>query len=117
MSFPAFEMQWNMFSAKRLNYLGGCYKTISSTWLLHSKVEPGWSACPPVFFWLLILKLFVFFPNPSPDGGLLPSWLFFSLIVTLMEDYESKHYPMGDVSPHAVLLHSSASRFLPLSQG
>ena len=30
---------------------------------------------------------------------------FLSLIVTLIEDYESKHYPMGDVSPHAVLLH------------
>ena len=30
---------------------------------------------------------------------------FLSLIVTLIEDYESKHYPMGEVSPHAVLLH------------
>ena len=30
---------------------------------------------------------------------------FLSLIVTLIEDYESKHYPMGDISPHAVLLH------------
>ena len=30
---------------------------------------------------------------------------FLSLIVTLIEDYEGKHYPMGDVSPHAVLLH------------
>lgn len=30
---------------------------------------------------------------------------FLSLIVTLIEDYESKHYPMGDVSPHAALLH------------
>ena len=25
MSFPAFEMQWKMFSAKRPNRLGGCY--------------------------------------------------------------------------------------------
>jgi HTH-type transcriptional regulator / antitoxin HigA len=25
--------------------------------------------------------------------------------VTLIEDYEGKHYPMGDVSPHAALLH------------
>jgi HTH-type transcriptional regulator / antitoxin HigA len=30
---------------------------------------------------------------------------FLALIVTLIEDYESKHYPMGDVSPHAALLH------------
>jgi HTH-type transcriptional regulator / antitoxin HigA len=30
---------------------------------------------------------------------------FLSLIVTLIEDYESKHYLMGDVSPHAALLH------------
>ena len=30
---------------------------------------------------------------------------FLSLIVTLVEDYESKHYPMGDVSPNAALLH------------
>jgi mRNA-degrading endonuclease HigB of HigAB toxin-antitoxin module/antitoxin component HigA of HigAB toxin-antitoxin module len=30
---------------------------------------------------------------------------FLSLIVTLIEDYESNHYPMGDVSPHAALLH------------
>jgi HTH-type transcriptional regulator / antitoxin HigA len=30
---------------------------------------------------------------------------FLSLIVTLIEDYEGKHYPMGDVSPHAALLH------------
>ncbi len=30
---------------------------------------------------------------------------FLSLIVTLLEDYEGKHYPMGDVSPHAALLH------------
>jgi HTH-type transcriptional regulator / antitoxin HigA len=30
---------------------------------------------------------------------------FLSLIVTLIEDYEGKHYPMGDVSPHATLLH------------
>jgi HTH-type transcriptional regulator / antitoxin HigA len=30
---------------------------------------------------------------------------FLSLIVTLIEDYESKHYPMGDVTPHAALLH------------
>jgi HTH-type transcriptional regulator / antitoxin HigA len=25
--------------------------------------------------------------------------------VTLIEDYENKHYPMGNVSPHAALLH------------
>ena len=25
--------------------------------------------------------------------------------MTLIEDYEGKHYPMGDVSPHAALLH------------
>ena len=25
--------------------------------------------------------------------------------MTLIEDYESKHYPMGDVSSHGVLLH------------
>jgi HTH-type transcriptional regulator / antitoxin HigA len=30
---------------------------------------------------------------------------FLSLIVILIEDYEGKHYPMGDVSPHAALLH------------
>ncbi len=30
---------------------------------------------------------------------------FLSLIVTLIEDYEGKHYPMGDVSPLAALLH------------
>jgi HTH-type transcriptional regulator / antitoxin HigA len=30
---------------------------------------------------------------------------FLSLIVTLIEDYEGKNYPMGDVSPHAALLH------------
>ena len=30
---------------------------------------------------------------------------FLSLIVTLIEDYEGKHCPMGDVSPHAALLH------------
>jgi HTH-type transcriptional regulator / antitoxin HigA len=30
---------------------------------------------------------------------------FLALIVTLIEDYESKHYPMGDVSSHAALLH------------
>jgi HTH-type transcriptional regulator / antitoxin HigA len=30
---------------------------------------------------------------------------FLSLIVTLIEDYEGKHYPMGDVSPRADLLH------------
>jgi HTH-type transcriptional regulator / antitoxin HigA len=30
---------------------------------------------------------------------------FLSLIVTLIEDYEGKHYLMGDVSPHAALLH------------
>jgi HTH-type transcriptional regulator / antitoxin HigA len=30
---------------------------------------------------------------------------FLSLIVTLIEDYEGKHYPMGDVTPHAALLH------------
>jgi HTH-type transcriptional regulator / antitoxin HigA len=30
---------------------------------------------------------------------------FLSLIVTLIENYEEKHYPMGDVSPHAALLH------------
>jgi HTH-type transcriptional regulator / antitoxin HigA len=30
---------------------------------------------------------------------------FLSLIVTLIEDYEGKHYPLGDVSPHAALLH------------
>ena len=30
---------------------------------------------------------------------------FLSLIVTLIEDYEGKHYPMSDVSPHAALLH------------
>ena len=30
---------------------------------------------------------------------------FLLLIVTLMEDYEGKHYAMGDVSPHAALLH------------
>lgn len=30
---------------------------------------------------------------------------FLSLIVTLIEDYEGKHYPMGEVSPHAALLH------------
>jgi HTH-type transcriptional regulator / antitoxin HigA len=30
---------------------------------------------------------------------------FLALIVTLIEDYESKHYPMGEVSPHAALLH------------
>jgi HTH-type transcriptional regulator / antitoxin HigA len=30
---------------------------------------------------------------------------FLSLIMTLIEDYEGKHYPMGDVSPHAALLH------------
>jgi HTH-type transcriptional regulator / antitoxin HigA len=28
-----------------------------------------------------------------------------SLIVTLIEDYEGKHYPMGIVTPHAALLH------------
>ncbi len=30
---------------------------------------------------------------------------FLALIVTLIEDYENKHYPMGDVTPHAALLH------------
>ena len=30
---------------------------------------------------------------------------FLSLMVTLIEDYENKHYPMGDVTPHATLLH------------
>lgn len=30
---------------------------------------------------------------------------FLSLIVTLIEDYEGKHYPMGDVTPHAAFLH------------
>ncbi len=30
---------------------------------------------------------------------------FLSLIVILIEDYEGNHYPMGDVSPHAALLH------------
>jgi HTH-type transcriptional regulator / antitoxin HigA len=30
---------------------------------------------------------------------------FLSLIVTLIEDYEGKHYPMGNVSSHAALLH------------
>jgi HTH-type transcriptional regulator / antitoxin HigA len=30
---------------------------------------------------------------------------FLALIVTLIEDYETKHYPMGEVSPHAALLH------------
>ena len=30
---------------------------------------------------------------------------FLSLIVTLIEDYEGKHYPIGDVTPHAALLH------------
>ena len=30
---------------------------------------------------------------------------FLLLIVTLIEDYEGKHYAMGDVSPHAALLH------------
>ncbi len=30
---------------------------------------------------------------------------FLSLIVTLIEDYESKHYPMGDVNPLAALRH------------
>jgi HTH-type transcriptional regulator / antitoxin HigA len=30
---------------------------------------------------------------------------FLALIVTLIEDYESKNYPMGDVSPQAALLH------------
>jgi HTH-type transcriptional regulator / antitoxin HigA len=30
---------------------------------------------------------------------------FLALIVTLIEDYENKHYPMGTVSPHAALLH------------
>ncbi|WP_309728448.1 hypothetical protein [Chamaesiphon sp. OTE_75_metabat_556] len=25
--------------------------------------------------------------------------------MTLIEDYEGKHYPMGDVTPHAALLH------------
>ncbi len=30
---------------------------------------------------------------------------FLALIVTLIEDYENKHYPMGAVTPHAALLH------------
>ena len=30
---------------------------------------------------------------------------FLSLIVTLIEDYEIKHYPMSDVTPHAALWH------------
>ena len=30
---------------------------------------------------------------------------FLSLMVTLIEDYESKHYPMGDVTHQAALLH------------
>jgi HTH-type transcriptional regulator / antitoxin HigA len=30
---------------------------------------------------------------------------FLALIVTLIEDYENKHYQMGDVTPHAALLH------------
>jgi HTH-type transcriptional regulator / antitoxin HigA len=30
---------------------------------------------------------------------------FLALIITLIEDYENKHYPMGDVTPHAALLH------------
>jgi HTH-type transcriptional regulator / antitoxin HigA len=30
---------------------------------------------------------------------------FLSLIVTLIEDYEGKHYSMGDVTPQAALLH------------
>jgi HTH-type transcriptional regulator / antitoxin HigA len=30
---------------------------------------------------------------------------FLALIVTLIEDYENKHYPMSDVTPHAALLH------------
>jgi HTH-type transcriptional regulator / antitoxin HigA len=30
---------------------------------------------------------------------------FLALLVTLIEDYESKYYPMGDVTPHAALLH------------
>jgi HTH-type transcriptional regulator / antitoxin HigA len=30
---------------------------------------------------------------------------FLSLIVTLIEDYEGKHYLMGDVTPQAALLH------------
>jgi HTH-type transcriptional regulator / antitoxin HigA len=31
--------------------------------------------------------------------------MFLALIVTLIEDYETKHYPMGEVSPHAAILH------------
>jgi HTH-type transcriptional regulator / antitoxin HigA len=30
---------------------------------------------------------------------------FLALIVTLIEDYENKHYQMGNVTPHAALLH------------
>lgn len=30
---------------------------------------------------------------------------FLALLVTLIEDYENKHYPMGEVTPHAALLH------------
>jgi HTH-type transcriptional regulator / antitoxin HigA len=30
---------------------------------------------------------------------------FLAFLVTLIEDYENKHYPMGGVSPHAALLH------------
>jgi HTH-type transcriptional regulator / antitoxin HigA len=30
---------------------------------------------------------------------------FLALIVTLIEDYENKHYPMGSITPHAALLH------------
>jgi HTH-type transcriptional regulator / antitoxin HigA len=30
---------------------------------------------------------------------------FLALMVTLIEDYENKHYQMGDVTPHAALLH------------
>jgi HTH-type transcriptional regulator / antitoxin HigA len=30
---------------------------------------------------------------------------FLSLMVTLIEDYEGKHYPIDDVSPQAALLH------------
>jgi HTH-type transcriptional regulator / antitoxin HigA len=30
---------------------------------------------------------------------------FLALLVTLIEDYDSKYYPMGDVTPYAALLH------------
>ncbi len=28
-----------------------------------------------------------------------------ALLVTLIEDYENKNYPMGEVTPHAALFH------------